>query len=66
MLRKNKDGSRVPVECPLPVKFYNQHMGEVDMADCNTMCIAVLVVDKVMALPFLLLLGRRDSECSHT
>ena len=35
VLRKNKDGSRVAVDFPLPVKLYNQHMGGVDLADCK-------------------------------
>ena len=31
--RKEKDGRRQDVSCPLPVKLYNQHMGGVDLAD---------------------------------
>ena len=34
-MRKNKDGSRTAVSCPLPVKIYNEKMGGVDLADCR-------------------------------
>ena len=34
VLRKNKDGTRTAVNCPLAVKLYNEHMGSVDLADC--------------------------------
>lgn len=33
--RKNKDGSRMAVSCPLAVKLYNVNMGGVDLADCK-------------------------------
>ena len=33
VMRKNKDGSRSAVQCPLSVKLYNQNMGGVDLAD---------------------------------
>ena len=35
MLRKNKDGTRTAVNCPLAVKLYNEHMGGVGLADCK-------------------------------
>jgi len=31
--RKNKDGSKTNVTCPVSVLFYNKHMGGVDLAD---------------------------------
>jgi hypothetical protein len=33
--RKNKDGTRTAVTCPLAVKLYNINMGGVDLADCK-------------------------------
>ena len=33
VMRRNKDGSRSAVPCPLSVKLYNQKMGGVDLAD---------------------------------
>ena len=35
VMRKNKDGPRTVVSCPLPVKIYNEKMGGVDLADCK-------------------------------
>ena len=35
VLRKNKDGTRTAVNCPLAAKLYNEHMGGVDLADCK-------------------------------
>ena len=33
VMRKNKDGSRTAVACPLAVKLYNENMGGVDLAN---------------------------------
>ena len=33
VVRKNKDGTRVDVDCPMAVKLYNKFMGGVDLAD---------------------------------
>ena len=33
VMRKNKDGSRTAVTCPLAVKIYNEKMGGGDVAD---------------------------------
>ena len=35
VMRKNKDGIRTAVSCPLAVKLYNEHMGSVDLAACK-------------------------------
>ena len=35
VMRKNKDGTRTAVSCPLAVKLYNEHMGGVDLAACK-------------------------------
>jgi hypothetical protein len=35
VMRKNKDGTRTAVSCPLAVKLYNENMGGVDLADCK-------------------------------
>ncbi len=35
VMRKNKDGTRTAVSCPLAVKLYNEHMGGVDLAPCK-------------------------------
>lgn len=34
--RKMKDGSIVDIDCPQAIKFYNEHMGGVDLADQMT------------------------------
>ena len=35
VLRKNKDGTRTSVSCPMSVKLYNAHMGGVDLFDAR-------------------------------
>ena len=33
VLRKKKDGTRTPVNCPQSISLYNKHMGGVDQND---------------------------------